>query len=244
MNMLSKRKPIVMLLVLLSSISLKAQQTDSLLVRAIESGRLLPMLIDSAIKYNPEVNRVDNSIGFAKENLALTKKNIYSAVSLFSSYNHGNNANVISGTVSNVSLVQSNFYNVGVYFQLPLTHVVSRKNAIKASEYQVKMAESEKEGAAKYISQEVIRVYQELRLSLNLVKVATESKQTALVNYQMCQKQYLNNDIPLTELSRIQDIYSKASIEYETDLNRFQTAYLQLESYTGVNLSTLIASIK
>ena len=244
MKPLSKRKPIITLLILISSLSLKAQQTDSLLIRAFESGKLLPMLIDSAIKHNPEVNRVNNSIGLAKENLSITKKNIYSAFSLFSSYNYGNNANVITGSVSNVNLVQSNYYNVGVYLQLPLTHVVSRKNAIKANEYQVKMAESEKEGASDYIKQEVIRVYQELRLSLNLVKVATEGKQTALVNYQMCQKQYLQNDVSLTELSRIQDIYSKACIEFETDLNRFQTAYLQLENYSGVNLSTLITSLK
>ena len=84
MKPLSKRKPIITLLILISSLSLKAQQTDSLLIRAFESGKLLPMLIDSAIKHNPEVNRVNNSIGLAKENLSITKKNIYSAFSLFS----------------------------------------------------------------------------------------------------------------------------------------------------------------
>jgi outer membrane protein TolC len=246
MNILvkSKEKPVILLLFLCSSLFASAQPTDSLLIKAIETGRLLPMLIDSAIKHNPEVNRVDNSVGLAKENLKISKKNIFSAFSLFSSYNYGNNANVITGSVSNVNLVQTSYYNAGVYVQLPLTHIVSRKNTIRASEYQVKMAESEKDGAVQYISQEVIRIYQELRLALKLVSVSIEGKQTALVNYQMCQKQYLQNDVPLTELSRIQDIYTKASIEFETDVNRFQTAYLQLENYTGVKLSNLIASLQ
>jgi outer membrane protein TolC len=244
MKILSKGKLIITLLLLFSILSKAQEPIDSMFIRAMESGRLLPMLIDSAIKNNPEVNRADNSIGLAKENLQIAKKSIYSAFSLFSSYNYGNNANVITGSVSTINQVQSSYYNVGVYVQLPMTHLVSRKNTIRASEFQVKMAENEKKSAEQYLTDEVIREYQELKLALQLVKVSSEGKQTALVNYQMCQKQFLQNDVALTELSRIQDIYTKASIEFEIDVNRFQTAYLKLENFTGVKLANLIATLK
>lgn len=213
---------------------------DSVFSNILNEDILLPVLIDSAIKHNPEVNRVDNSVGLAKENLQVAKKNIWNAFSLFSSYNYGTTGNVTTGALSTITLSQSNYYNVGAGIQMPISLLITRKHAIKASEYQVKMAQSEKDGAAQYISQEVIRLYQELKLAHNLVRVASEAKQSALVNYQMTQKQFMQSDVAVSELSRIQDIYAKASIEFETDVNRFQTAYLQLENYTGIKLSNLI----
>jgi outer membrane protein TolC len=217
---------------------------DSLLTKVLETDVLLPMLIDSAIKNSPEVNRIDNSIGFAKENLEVNKRSIYDALSLFSSYSYGTTGNVTAGSLSTFTTSQTNYYNAGIGLQLPLSRVLSRKHVVRSGEYQIKMAQSEKENAALYVKQEVIRLYQEFKLAQRLVFVAGDGKQTALVNYNMSQKQFLQNDIALTELSRVQDIYTKAAIEFESDVNRFQTSSLQLEAYTGVKLANLITSIK
>lgn len=247
MNILvkSKGKSIITLLLLCSSLFTTAQYaTDSMVLDALNSDRLLPLLIDSAIKHNPEVKRVDNSIGLAEENLKMSKNNIYNALSLFSSYHYGTTGNLTSGQVSTITLTQSSYYTMGVGVQLPLTHIISRKSLIRSGEYQVKMAKSEKDGAAEYIKQEVIRVYQELKLAQKLVFVSSEGKEGASINYKMAEKQFLQGDINVTELSRVQDISSKSNIEFETYVNRFQTAWLQLEAYTGVNLSNLIASLK
>lgn len=247
MNILfrSKGKPIITLLLLWSSLFASAQYaTDSMVLNALNSGKLLPLLIDSAIRHNPEVKRVDNSVGLAEENLKMSKNNIYNALSLFSSYHYGTTGNLTSGQVSTITLTQSSYYTMGVGIQLPLTHLISRKSLIRSGEYQVKMAQSEKEGAAEYIKQEVIRVYQELKLAHKLVSVSSEGKQSAAINYKMAEKQFLQGDINVAELSRVQDISNKSNIEFETHVNRFQTAWLQLEIFTGVNLSNLIASLK
>jgi outer membrane protein TolC len=247
MNILvkSKGKPIVTLFFLCSSLFTSAQYvTDSMVLGALNSDKLLPLLIDSAIKHNPEVKRVDNSIGLAEENLKMSKNNIYNALSLFSSYHYGTTGNLTSGQVSTITLTQSSYYTMGVGVQLPLTHIISRKSLIRSGEYQVKMAKSEKDGAEEYIKQEVIRVYQELKLAHKLVTVSSEGKQSASINYKMAEKQFLQGDINVTELSRVQDISNKSNIEFETYVNRFQTAWLQLEAFTGVNLSNLIFSLK
>ena len=239
-----KRTSLVLLFILTAGKIFSQVPADSLFTHLLSTDKLLPALLDSAVKHNGKVNGVDESIGLAKENLAIEKKNVYSAFSLFSSYNYGNNANVIKGNITNVNLTQSNYYNAGIYLQLPLSYLISRKNSIKAGEHQVKMAEYEKEDAAQYIKDAVIQEYQEMKLAAHLVQVASEGKQAAYVNFQMSQKQFIQHDIPLTELSRIQDIYTKAAIEFEMDVNRFQTAYLKLENFTGVKLSNLIATLQ
>ena len=52
---------------------------DSLLIRAMETDELLPMLIDSAVKNSPFIRRMTNSVAYASENLEMNKKNIFSS---------------------------------------------------------------------------------------------------------------------------------------------------------------------
>jgi outer membrane protein TolC len=121
---------------------------------------------------------------------------------------------------------------------------MSRKNTIRISELQAKMAEGERENSILYVKQEVIRLYQELKLSQKLLINGGKGKQVAFVNYNMAEKQFLHGGSDLEQLSRLHDIYNKSTIEFETYISRFQTSFLQLENYTGISLSTLIAKAK
>ena len=88
----------LLLLVVFTNTKSSAQvpSTDSLLSKALQTDQLLPMLIDSAIKYSPVVRRMANSVNFADENLQMNKKNIYSSLSLISSYNYGTNYSAVN----------------------------------------------------------------------------------------------------------------------------------------------------
>lgn len=236
---------------LLINCAAKAQSVsaDSLLVRVLATDRLLPMLIDSAIKYSPEVQRIGSNQDYAAANLRISKNIIYSAVSMVSSYNYGTNISAVnnqSGTVggNNFTTAQNSFYNVGVGLQLPITHLMNRKSIIKAGQSQVNMAIAEKDKAALFIKQEVIRLYQDFKLSQKLVVISSKNKQSAQINNTMAEKDFLNGQITVDQVSRVLDIYNKSIIEFETNVNRFQLMYMQLEAYTGTNLSTLIMQVK
>ncbi len=222
---------------------------DSLLVRVLATDRLLPMLIDSAIKYSPEVQRIGSNQDYAAANLRISKNIIYSAVSMVSSYNYGTNISAVSnqsGTTggNNFTTAQNSFYNVGVGLQLPITHLMNRKSIIKAGQSQVNMAIAEKDKAALFIKQEVIRLYQDFKLSQKLVVISSKNKQSAQINNTMAEKDFLNGQITVDQVSRVLDIYNKSIIEFETNVNRFQLMYMQLEAYTSTNLSTLIMQVK
>lgn len=242
---------LVISLSLINKFTAQAQSVplDSLLIKALATDELLPMLIDSAIKYSPEVRRVGNSQDYAVANLQVNKRAIYSAVSLLSSYNYGTNFTGVNnppGTVGGTSFTtaQTSFYNVGIGFQLPVSYIVNRKNIIKAGQSLVNMAASEKENVALFIKQEVIRLYQDFKLYQKLMMISSKNKQAAMVNNSMAEKDFLNGQITVDQVSRVQDIYNKTIVEFETHVNKFQASYMQLEAYTGTSLSILIMRVK
>lgn len=240
----------IIFLTMSSSVTLQAQglSADSLLSKALQTDELLPMLIDSAIKYSPVVRRMANSINYADESLQLNKKSIYSSLSLNSSYNYGTNYSAVNNStgssINNFTTGQTGFYNMGVGIQLPLTQIVSRKNLIRSAEAQVRIATADKDNAALYVKQEVIRLYQEFKLSHKLVMIGGKNKQSAQINYAMAERDFTQGQSSVDQEARVMDIYNKSVIEYETYVNRFQTAYMQLESYTGTTLSTLLKLVK
>lgn len=252
MNRLSSfASTILIISLVLNNFSLKAQSAsaDSLLIKVLATDELLPLLIDSAIKYSPEVRRIGSGEAYAVANLRINKKIIYSAVSLLSSYSYGTNISAINNPTggaggNNFTTAQTSFYNAGIGIQLPITHIINRKNIIKAGQSQVDMASAEKDKAALFIKQEVIRLYQDFKLSHKLVAISGNNKLAAQINNSMAERDFLNGQITVEQVSRVLDIYNKSIIEYETYINSFQTSYMQLEAYTGTNLSNLIIHIQ
>ncbi len=234
----------VISILLSGKIRAQSPSIDSLLIRVMETDELLPRLIDSAIKYSAMVRRMDNSVVLAGEGLQLSKKNIYSSLSLNSSYNYGTNYSAINNSagtsLNNFTTSQNGFYNMGVGIQFPLTNIISRKNLIRSGEAQVKMATAEKDNATQYVKQEVIRLYQDFKLSIKLLMISGKNKQSAQINYAMAEKEFAQGQSSIDQETRVMDVYNKSVIEYETYVNRFQTSYMQLELYVGTNLSSLI----
>ena len=237
---------------LLSSfkISLKAQSpsSDSLLSKALVTDELLPILIDSAIKFSPEVNRVDHTLDYVKDEQKINKNSIYNSLSFLSSYDYGTNFSAITkapGVIGdNLTKAQTGYYNVGIGLQLPLSYLLNRKNISHADESLIKANQSEKEKAALFVKQEVIRLYQDFKLAHTLTIIASKNKQAAQINYDLAEKNFVQGQAEISEITRIQDILNKATIEFETYVNNFQTNFLQLEAYCGINLSLLIKKVK
>jgi len=234
-----------------SNVKAQVVPTDSALTKLFETNTLLPLLIDSAIKNSPEVRRSNSSMDLWEENTKINKKNFLNGISFVSSYNYGTTGDltigkegVVGGQFSNFSSSKSDRYNVGVNVQIPITSITSRKSLVRTTEIQGKMAEAEKDISINYVKQQVIRLYQDLKLSQRLLIISSKGKQVAYVNYNLSEKDFLQGDGNVDQLSRLHDIYTKASIEYDSYVNRFQTNYLQLEVFTGTRLSNLIEALK
>ncbi len=215
---------------------------------AFNSDLLLDAIIDSAYRFSPEIRRIASSGELAEANAGIAKNNIYSALSLRSSYLYGTNYASVSNaeidpTANFITNTQTGFYNIGLGLQLPLNLVMNRKYNLKAGISQIKMAEAEKQKAEVFVKQQVIDLYMSLKLSYKLLNYSNLNKKTAEINYALAEKEFLNGQLTLDQISRMQELQSKVLAEYETNLNRFQTSLLQLEAYTGVNFYNLLNSI-
>ena len=238
-------------LLLLNNLSVKAQSpsVDSLISKAFKTDVLLPLLINAAIKFSPQVQINNYSVAYASENVQIAKKAIFNTVSFLSNYNYGNNVSALnyqSLTTGgyNFTTSKSDFYNVGIGLQLPLGQILSRRNYISASKALVNAAVAEKEKSALSTKQEVIRMYQELKLIHKLIDISAKNKHAFQVNNSMAEKDFLNAEITVDQVSRVLESYTQAIITFETYVNRFQTSYMMLEAFTGTNLSKLILSVK
>ena len=242
---------ILFILLLTNTFSTKAQSTsvDSLISTAFKTDVLLPLLINAAIEFSPQIQINNYSVLYASENVQIAKKAIFNTVSLLSNYNYGNNVSALnyqsltSGGY-NFTTGQTAFYNVGVGLQLPLGQLISRKNYISAGKALVNAAIAEREKSALNIKQEVIKLYQDLKLIHKLMDISAKNKQALQVNNSMAEKDFLNAQITVDQVSKVLESYTQAIITFETYVNKFQTNYLLLEAFTGTNLSKLIMSVK
>lgn len=241
---------ILISLLLLNKNQVQAQTAalDSLLTKALGTDELLPMLIDSAIKYSPESRKNIGNVDLATANLQVIKKGIYSAFSLRTSYGYGTNyasVNNQSATIGNdITNAKSAFYNVGVAIQLPLSMLINRKDIIKVSQSQVSMAAAEKDNAIQVIKQDVTKMYQEFKLLHKLVGISSKNKEAAEINNVLAEKNFLNSQLTVEQVAAVLENYNHSIIQFETYLNNFQTTYMQLEIYTGISLSKLIMNVK
>ena len=234
----------------LMGFSLKAQTVsiDSLLAKALASDVLLPMLMDSAIKYSPEAKMGRSNEILALANYEIKKKAIYNAVSLHTSVGYGTNYSAVnnqSATIGNdLTTGQSMFYNIGLGLQLPITQIINHKNIRKANLSIVDVAVADNEKTDLQIKQQVIKLYQEFKLIQKLMTISYNNLQSASINNSLAEKNFLNGQLTVEQASIVQVNYNNAVIAYETYKNSFQTSYLQLEIYTGTSISSLIMSIK
>ncbi|MBB6003598.1 TolC family protein [Arcicella rosea] len=224
--------------------------TDILMAKALESEDFLVLLIESAIQFSPQTKKGLAAVEVANANLKVSKNALYSGIAASSSYNYGTNYSAVNNPTgvipgaNSFTTSQTGFYNVGIGVQLPLISVLNRKHIIKAGQAQINSALAEQENVNLTIKQEVIGRFQALKLAKKILALSTSNLQSVESSFIIAEKQFAQNQIGVDEQAKVLESYNKAKIEYETSLNTFQTVFMQLEAFVGVNLSTLLQQIK
>ena len=231
---------------------LRAQSidVDSLLIRALRTDELLPILIKSAQKNSPEVKRTEGGKAYAEANAHISRNSIFNALNLQSSYIYGTNYTSLSDKTStsivsnNLTTAQSGFYNLGVGFQMPLSAILNRKHIVRSGESQITMAEAEYERLGLVVKQETIRLYEDFKLAHRIVLLGNNNKKSTQINKSMAERDFANGQITIDKLTVVLESHNKALFEYETYENKFEATFRQLEAFTGVNFIELLKTMK
>jgi outer membrane protein TolC len=225
-----------------------ATTIDSLLRKAFISDELLPMLIDSAIKYSPQARLSRSNEARIKANYNINKRSIYNVLSIRTSLGYGSNFSAInnqSATLSeNYTTGSSAFYSIGVGLQLPISQIINNKDIKKVERSIVEAAVADKDNTIQTIKHDVIKAYQDLKLAQKLLNVSSKNKQSAEIIFNLSEKNFLNGQLTVDQVTLVTESHNKAVIDFETNLIKFQTSYMELEEITGTNLLSLLMRTK
>ncbi len=228
------------LILLCSALGLEAQtfgrtentttNLDSLIIDLADYLPPLQMLIDTAVANSPTIDYFRQRQLSFEYDMASLNKEWMEGIRFGGSYTVGSNALVEQG----LALAG---WNYGVTMYVPLSTFFGQRDRAKAA-----LAASASENAKKReselaIRQEVEETYSRLFMLRDLIKEATNAKESAQFIYEQSEERYVNGEITINELGQLADLRSRWATNYITLKNQFYDTYRQLQRLVGVPFS-------
>ncbi|MEM1055221.1 MAG: TolC family protein [Bacteroidota bacterium] len=132
---------------------------------------------------------------------------------------------------------------VGVNVRVSLYDVLGRRHEARQAEAQLAQAEARRAEADEELDLVVIALYRKTELAYRLVGVRSGGMESARTHRLMAEAEFVQGDVAVGELARVDQIAAEAQAAYETARTDYLTAYGQLDRLAGGALSTLTASL-
>ena len=222
--------------------SFKAQTINNTKEAIVYSNKFqfpsLEAVIDSVIKNSGMVKFRKKHIGVTESTLASERIYWTRNFGIQADTRYGNLSNFATdsdgvNTTAALTTARQFNYSVGVYLKFPIFDFLNRKNQLKLAELEVDEAKHMAEFQEQEIRQTVIRMYQDMLLKNNILKIRSKSLADAKVNKQMVEKEFRNGVVAVSEYVRINNITSNIEAEYEKAFSEFITVKKMLEDMAG-----------
>jgi outer membrane protein TolC len=119
---------------------------------------------------------------------------------------------------------------------------VSRGNTIKREQLNLERSEAIRKDRENQIRQEIIPLYQNVRLARKVFTLQQEALVNVRTNYQLAEKQFRQGQLTLQELSSVNSQLTSASVAMESARSQYDTAFMTLEEVVGAKISTLMTT--
>ncbi|QNF32345.1 TolC family protein [Adhaeribacter swui] len=205
----------------------------------------LPLLIDAAVKYSAQIEKLDAAKQIAYDNIRLSRKQILNGLAIGSGYSYGTMLNTINGDqqvsqINAFNLPARAQYNSGINLSLSLGQLLGRKYEVHRQELTLKQAEADRKTEEREIRQLIIRTYQEVSLAKVTWEQSVDALQSADINKKLADKKFKLGQIELDELMVVNDFYTKSAMAQEQFKNKYETVYLLLEELIGTTINDLM----
>ncbi|MBK7030991.1 MAG: TolC family protein [Bacteroidales bacterium] len=200
----------------------------------------LSVLLDSACFTDPFLAYRDLDVEIMKGNLKSDKRYWMRNLGVTTDARYGTFDHLTSTTEygeTPIYVLQSSSeirYGFGAYLKLPLIDVVNRRNTIKIGQMEVEKAEKMSQLQREQVRTQVIKGYNELILRLRLFKIKLKQLETAQINMQMAEKEFVNGIIPVSEYARLTEITIGTELNFEIAKMDVLNAKMALEEITGM----------
>ena len=243
-----KRSLITFILLIISSGSIQAQEAfepeikNELEIGALSIEKILPLdqLIALASQNSGLVSAIETSQDKTNEELEITKKKWLQnfAFTAGVGYGTGITSNQLTDNVINDARLtyytqQNMFYNVGFNVRLPFTEFASRKNEIRIKELERDRLEHLKVNEIDQVTDRVIKLYSDLKITLKTVELKTEVAQTNKIALEIVEGFFKAGQTPIDEFRDAVEQNYDAQLELEQAKNQGWLYYKSLKELVG-----------
>lgn len=205
----------------------------------------LEVLIDSALVNSPYVKFERAEVNLRKHIAKQAKREWLKYIGFTGGMHYGNSyqfyTNQASGSITTdfTSDKYETYYKIGMFMRLPLFSLIDHKNNVSIAKRETEQSILRWEQIVQETRKEVILVYEDLVMRQELLKMINESQITTSLQVEMAEKEFLNGNIPISELSRLTEIHSKNISEFIKQSSLFYQQYLILEELVGMRFNLI-----
>ncbi|GAB3280985.1 hypothetical protein GCM10027347_56450 [Larkinella harenae] len=215
--------------------------TVSFDLRATIAEQLLPFdsLVRIATQYSPLMRLEDAAIDSKEAQYRYSKTTFLQYVYPFVNYATGNQALISSGSLQSDVVQLANGYRAGFNFQIPISELFGRRQRIRETQANYRVALAQRDATRQRIKRELIVVYQGLLTAQRKLQARMREEQVALVAYRVAEVDLQKGKIAPAELARISSFYGTAQSYVEEERGDFLRNFYDLEALVGVPLLQL-----
>jgi outer membrane protein TolC len=178
---------------------------------------------------NPTIRFHDAVIKRSEEDARRVSKQWLDAIKL--------SGNLRVGSYGNTTINQvETGYTYGPSVSFSLYEILSHPNQLKIYKEEHRAAEYKRDEAKLDLHKYIRNIYNSILLQKTLLRIKSEALNTSYMHLKMAEKEFNEGAINLSELSRVNEIYTKSEIEYEMNVNELRNDLMELEQVVGVPL--------
>lgn len=130
-------------------------------------------------------------------------------------------------------------YAVGFYIRFPLATFVDRRNRIKKQKKWQEISMTQREINKRFLVKEVIRIYNDMVQYQKYIRIYEDYENFTMMQMQMAQNEFLNGEITTAEYTRLKEIQTRGSVNFQQAVSEFNKNYQMLEIATGMRFNLI-----
>lgn len=127
----------------------------------------------------------------------------------------------------------------GFYVRMPLLTLYDRRNRINKQKKWIEISMAQKEINKRFVQERVIDIYNDLVNLQQQIRIYNEYETFTLMQMQMAQNEFLNGEITTAEYTRLKEIQTRGSVNYQQVIAEFNKNYQILEIVTGMRFNLI-----
>lgn len=201
----------------------------------------LPIVLAAAEVHSPLLKGQEAAIEIARLRIKLSQQEWLNYVKLSSNIHYGTNDYFfLTQEFSGYDLESRPYgvtrYSVGLSLQLSLFDLAKRNKTTQIARQEQVLAEQRKQELKQALRQLIITQYYDAKLSHDILNTKNEQKESSLLQAQMADIKFQNNQMDFIDYSKIIEFHNQTMSEFQKAVADYELKFALLQETAGINL--------